>query len=135
MEFVLTSDASAGDPEPGPIRSDPAREYRERLRQRRSTHQVLSGRDARLSYSRLVLFGLFLLLLALAWRGTLSYAWLVGPVALFGWLVQWHDRIIRERDSAARAILFYERGIARIDDRWPGTGESGERFIDDHHLY
>ena len=49
--------------------------------------------------------------------------------------MQRHDRIIRERDFATRAILFYERGIARIDDRWAGTGESGERFIDDQHLY
>ena len=29
-----------------------------------------------------------------------------------------------QRDEAARAIAFYERGLARIEDRWPGTGAS-----------
>ena len=43
--------------------------------------------------------------------------------------------MIRQRDAAARAIAFYERGLARIEDRWPGTGEPGDRFRDDHHLY
>jgi hypothetical protein len=65
----------------------------------------------------------------------LSFRWLVVPVAVFGWQAQRHDRVIRERDFATRAILFYERGLARIDDRWAGTGESGDRFIDDHHPY
>jgi hypothetical protein len=34
-----------------------------------------------------------------------------------------------------RAVAFYERGLARIEDRWAGTGETGERFSDPHHVY
>ena len=32
-------------------------------------------------------------------------------------------------------MAFYERGMARIEDRWPGTGEPGDRFRDDRHQY
>ncbi len=46
-----------------------------------------------------------------------------------------HDRTLRARDAAARAVTFYERGLARIGDRWIGTGETGERFTDEKHLY
>ena len=115
--------------------ADPALEYRDRLRQRRAAHESLSAQDARLSYFRLAGFGALLVLAILGWRGTLSYWWLAAPAVVFGWLVQRHDTIIRERDLAARAILFYERGVARIEDRWMGTGEAGERFVDDQHLY
>ena len=41
----------------------------------------------------------------------------------------------RARCRRAAAIEFYERGLARIEDRWAGTGEPGERFRDDRHLY
>ena len=37
--------------------------------------------------------------------------------------------------ASRRAIAFYDRGLARIEDRWIGTGEPGDRFADDHHLY
>jgi hypothetical protein len=114
---------------------DPAPEYRERLRLRREAHAALLILDARHSYLRLAVFGVFLLVLVLGWRGTLSYWWLVPPVVAFGWLLQRHDAVIRRRDFAARAIVFYERGVARLEDRWPGTGEAGERFIDNRHIY
>ena len=114
---------------------DPAPEYRERLRLRREAHEALLVRDARHSYLRLAVFAVLLLVLALGWRGTLSFWWLVPPVVAFGWLVQRHDTIIRQRELAARAIVFYERGLSRLEDRWPGTGEAGERFVDTHHLY
>jgi hypothetical protein len=32
-------------------------------------------------------------------------------------------------------MRFYEAGIARVEHRWKGTGEAGERFIDPHHPY
>jgi hypothetical protein len=118
-----------------PVPSVPEGEYPTRLRQRVDTHQALSERDARVSYARLAVFAAFLLLVVLAWRATVPWWSLLVPAVAFGWLVRVHDRVIRERDFAARAIAFYERGLARIEDRWTGTGESGERFLDEHHLY
>jgi hypothetical protein len=113
----------------------PADEYNLRLDARRTLHAELSRRDRRHSDARLVTFALFVLLAALGWAGLASYWLLIIPIVAFGVLIQRHDRVIRARDAAARAIAFYERGLARIDDRWPGTGEPGERFADDHHPY
>jgi hypothetical protein len=71
----------------------------------------------------------------LAWRGAVHPGWLAPVAAAFVALVHRHDRVIRARDAAARAMSFYERGLARIEDRWIGTGEAGDRFRDDEHLY
>jgi hypothetical protein len=113
----------------------PADEYKLRLTLRRTLHDELSRRDRRYSNARLVTFGLFLLLVGLGWAGLASYWLLVAPVLAFGVLVQRHDTVIRAREAAARAIAFYERGLARVNDTWVGTGEPGERFLDDRHPY
>jgi MutS domain V len=113
----------------------PADEYRLRLDARRTLHAELSRRDRRHSDARLATFGVFVLLLALGWAGVATYWLLVVPVVAFGVLVQRHERVLRALNAAARAITFYERGLARIEDRWPGSGEPGERFADDRHPY
>ena len=77
---------------------------------------------------------LLVLVVVLAWLEVVSAFWLIAPVVALGVLIQRHDRVIRARDATARAIAFYERGLARIEDRWVGGG-SGDRFVDDQHLY
>ena len=62
----------------------------------------------------------------------LGFCSYLGPRLSYSWR---HDRTIRARDAAARAIAYYERGLARIEDRWIGTGEPGTRFLDEHHAY
>jgi len=115
--------------------ADPAGVYRTRLAERRRRHDRLSAIDRQFSFARLAVFALGLLLGVLAWRELLS-AWLILiPIAAFIVLVRRHESVIRQRDESARAIAFYERGLARIEDRWVGTGEPGERFRDDNHLY
>jgi hypothetical protein len=113
----------------------PLDEYRARLGARRSTHANLTATDARFSQARLAVFGLLVLLAALAWAAVLPALWLILPVIVLAVLIQRHDRVIRSRDATARAIAFYERGLARIEDRWMGGGTPGDRFLDDRHLY
>ena len=50
-------------------------------------------------------------------------------------IASYHSRILRARELAERAVAFYEKGLARIEDRWAGSGETGERFDDPHHVY
>lgn len=57
------------------------------------------------------------------------------PVAIYIALAIWHEVTIRGRTLAERAAEFYERGIARIEDRWSGSGSAGERFRDAAHIY
>ena len=113
----------------------PSAEYRARLVARRETHSRLTRIDARFSHARLAVFGAGLLFALAASRGWISHWWLALPVVTFGVLVAKHDRVARAREAAARAIAFYERGLARIEDRWAGTGDTGERFRDTGHLY
>ena len=95
----------------------------------------LARTDANIAYLRLAIFAAAALLLVLAARGTLSAWWVLVPLAGFVPLLKRHDRIIRARQAAARLAAFYERGIARLEDRWAGTGDTGDRFADDGHLY
>jgi hypothetical protein len=114
----------------------PVQEYKQRLEERRASHARLVTLDERLSYLRLAIFAVGAVMLWLVfWRDAVPAPWLALPAVAFGWLMTRHDRVIRDRDAAARAIAFYERGLARIEDRWIGGGEPGERFRDDEHLY
>jgi hypothetical protein len=114
---------------------DAGLEYRERLAARTATREALNKSDERFAYLRIATFAAGILLAILAWRGVVSAWWLVLPAAAFPWLAQRHDRALRARAAAIRGIAFYERGLARLDDRWVGHGEPGERFRDDRHVY
>ncbi len=61
--------------------------------------------------------------------------WLLVPLLAFVVILFVHARVLNARDRALRAAAFYERGLARIEDRWQGRGERGERFRDPQHLY
>ena len=118
-----------------PVPTLPGDEYRARLDRRRAALHSLNRLDARYSVARLIVFVTAVVLALLWWRGAVAPWLLTLPAVIFGVLIQRHDRIIRDRGAAARAIAFYERGLARIEDRWSGTGEPGDRFRDDRHLY
>ena len=114
----------------------PAEEYGERRRIRESRVAGLEDIHIRLGNVRLGLAALTVLLAWLSLRSHLLSAWwLIAPVAAFAGIAFWHSRVLRSRELAQRAVAFYERGLARIEDRWAGTGESGERFSDPHHVY
>jgi hypothetical protein len=115
---------------------NPASEYATRLSERRASHSHLLALDERFSYARLALFAVAAIATWLAFgRDAISGWWVAAPVLAFAWLMKEHDRVITRRDAAARAVAFYERGLARIADRWMGSGEPGDRFRDDDHPY
>ncbi len=120
---------------PNRVPSAPAAEYQARLDRWRAAHNALDRSDLRFSHLRLAIAAAAVVLGILAWRDLLSAWTLVIPSVAFLALVIGHDRVIRARDRALSLTGFYERGIARLEDRWTGTGEPGERFRDDHHPY
>ena len=98
---------------------------------------TLEGRRQRwLSHARLATF---VVTLVITWfalgTGSLSAYWILPGAAVFVTLVVAHDRVIRARDHALRAAALYDRGLARLEDRWAGGGNPGEEFRDPHHLY
>ena len=65
----------------------------------------------------------------------ISPFWLSVPVALFVALVAMHSKVVQRRENAQRALRFYEQGLARLENRWMGTGEQGARFQSEAHVY
>jgi hypothetical protein len=115
--------------------ADPSSEYQTRLARWAERLAALSALDARLAAARLVVFGSALLLAYAVWQLAWSAWLLLLPVVAFIALAVRHDRVIRARDRSGSLVTFYERGLARIEDRWTGTGNLGDRYRDDHHPY
>jgi hypothetical protein len=131
-------DACGRRPDAGPGHNGgvpAADEYRTRLARLHAVSERLARSDTRFSQARLAVFAVSVVLAVAMWRGGLPPWWLLLPAGVFVILVHRHDRVVRARADAARCVAFYERGMARLEDRWPGTGEPGDRFSDDHHLY
>lgn len=60
---------------------------------------------------------------------------LLITIAVLAILAIVHARVLAQVQTLTGIIAFYERGLARLEDRWAGTGETGERFTDDLHPY
>ncbi len=115
---------------------DPLATYRRLLAQRRRATAAWRKQADRLSHARLVTFAAGAAVAgAAALGGWLSAWWLAAPAGAFAVLVVRHDRVLLAEARAARAVAWYEHGIARIEDRWSGLGPSGDRFADAEHLY
>src|SRR5258708_15937810 len=106
---------------PAPISPlvDPHREYTKRLAARRAEAARLAQQEERISMARLATFltavgGWWLLVRSALIAG----AWLLVPVFVFVGLIVMHERARQASRLAARSILFYEHGLARIEDRW-----------------
>lgn len=115
---------------------DPLSEYRHRLGARREVAERYKHLHIRLGNIRLLVA---LLTVAAGWlvfAGHMLPAWsLLFPIAGFLALVVIHDRIQRARRRAHRAARFFERGLERLEGRWTGKGDCGERFLDEKHPY
>lgn len=111
-------------------------EYAQRLKRREATVTHYELMHLRLGYIRLAIA---VIAAVTAWEAWKRYAfspwWIWLPVAAFLAVVTYHSHIVRTRDLAQHAVAFYKRGLARIEDRWAGTGATGERFNDPHHVY
>src|SRR5690242_7327632 len=67
--------------------------------------------------------------------GSVSILWVLVPGGALVISETIHARALRALRQCRRAIAFYERGLARLENRWMGTGESGEHFLDPSHPY
>ena len=114
----------------------PAAEYSQRQQARERRVAQLNQRHIRLGYLRLLTIGFGLILLWWFFTGSgVSVLWLPLPVLLFLSLIIYHASLLRQRAQADRAAEVYRRGLARVEDRWIGTGPQGERFAATPHLY
>jgi len=116
--------------------SSPHATYSAALAERETASRILQARDRLLSSLRLALAAGAIVMAWLALVPELfSARWIFVPIILFVAVAVLHERTVRARARADRAARFYSRGMERIEDRWAGRGETGTRFIDDHHPY
>lgn len=96
----------------------------------------LEARQERVGAMRLLLAATVLVLPWSSWgERWLSALWMLAPVAGFVCAASYHAVLRRRHSRAVRAVEFYRHGLARLEDRWAGVGNRGERFGDVHHVY
>lgn len=118
-----------------PANARPHDDYSLRLKARQILRDQFAMRERWLGNGRVLVFcaGVGLAYLAFGPPHWLSPWWLLVPLVVFSGLLVWHERVTRAWLRAGRSVAFYERGLARLDDRWRGNGQQGLRFVDENH--
>ena len=115
---------------------DPRAEYSKRLETQLKTVEAKELNHRRFGNFKLAMIAVGFLVAWLSLHsGLFSAYWIAGPVALYIVLTIRHGFTLRDQKRAESAAAFYQRGIARIEDRWTGNGTSGDRFRDHKHVY
>jgi hypothetical protein len=115
---------------------EPEAEYRTRLNAILREEAALIQGDRRYVVLKI---GIFI-------AGAVIAAWLVKytpgrlpllaiVLALFALSFVLHERVLRRLRVARQRRSFYERGLARLEGRWPGTGRQGDQFLEHSHPY
>jgi MutS domain V len=111
-------------------------EYSDRLAARQKTVAAKDGLHKRIGNAKLATVVLAIALVWLALKDEMiSTYWLALPLATYLALSLAHEFALRSLAHARSAVAFYQRGTARLEDRWSGTGSSGERFRNPTHVY
>jgi hypothetical protein len=114
----------------------PRAEYARRLAVLERRRAALERRHRSWGYCKLGLALLALLVVGAAfWSKAVSMLWVAVPLGALVVAAILHERVIKALEICSRAVAFYERGLARLENRWMGTGEPGERFLDAKHAY
>ncbi|HMC60981.1 MAG TPA: hypothetical protein VKJ01_17460, partial [Candidatus Solibacter sp.] len=116
--------------------SDPRPVYSQLLDQRRAEIALRERRHQWLAYARLaaVAAALTVVWFALAWKA-FSILWVLAPGAVFVALIVIHERLLKAMERRRRAQRYFEKGMARLDGKWIGTGEPGDRYLVPEHPY
>jgi hypothetical protein len=116
--------------------STPAVEYTQRQASRQAEVRERWRQERWAGYVRLATFlTVAAAVYAILTTGPYAVTYLVLAVAAFAGAVVWHRRVVQALQRAGRAAGYYGRALARLDDRWPGTGPSGERYSRPEHPY
>jgi MutS domain V len=115
---------------------DPHAEYNRRIE---NFQQILSRKESQhrqIGNAKLIIIlgGLVVAWLSLG-KDLFSAYWLFVVAAIYVVLAIVHESVLRSRTNSETAVAYYRRGVARMEDRWAGTGETGDRFRDPKHNY
>lgn len=109
--------------------------YTQRLDERQRQLNALERSGRRMGVGKLLLAAATLVLL-LVFLSIRRADWLLAlPVLLFVALAVLHERVLRAQRLLRMAVRFYEQGVARLEDRWAGSGQTGEEYLQSTHAY
>jgi len=115
---------------------DPRSTYSRLLAERQAEIAARERRHRALGYWRLAAVACGAAIVGMAlFQGSVSVMWAAIPLVVFVTLAVRHERVLRVLERRRRAARFFERGLARLDGRWAGTGETGDRYLDPAHPY
>jgi hypothetical protein len=127
---------SAADGGAGAFKVDsPHAIYSQQIRQRLEERATQRRRDRILGYSKLALVVLGIFFAARSVHELGEFGPLLATIAAFVLLAILHELVLRRIRRIDLVVAFYERGLARLEDRWPGTGQDGAQFIRPSHPY
>ena len=117
--------------------------YQGRMSAREAEAAACQRQHVVLGYARLALV---LVGVAIAWysfyQHHISRWWLLAIFAVFVVAARRHSAVLQRKAEAQRAIAFFDRGIARIDDRWTELptrpvkiNSAGSLFAEDLDLF
>ena len=115
--------------------SSPAQIYSGRLKELNQLRAAERKRERLLGYGKVAIILPTFIAAVLCIHRPMVLECLLAPAGLFVLLAVLHDKAIRSLSFRERTIRFYERGMSRLEDRWAGTGETGDRFLDPQHPY
>jgi hypothetical protein len=114
---------------------DPRQVYSQLLQDRRDEIARREGRHRMLGYGKVAAAACGLGMLWIALLHVISIFWALLPAALLAALAVFHEHLLRLLERRRRAERYFERALARLDGKWAGTGEGGDRYLDLAHPY
>src|ERR1700693_1979357 len=129
MHSIMAIDSST-------THQDPETEYQQRLNALRQAESRFRQTSGRLGVATLLFLAISVA--SAAWLLTSRISaiyWVLLPLGILIFFAIFHERVIRTIRTCSRRIAFYERGLARLANKWMGSGETGDRFSDSSHAY
>jgi hypothetical protein len=118
-----------------PNRQNPHEIYSNRLQELHRARTREQHREKLFGFAKLTLAAITLIFVLWLLRHPAVVEILFAPVAVFVLLAVQHEKLLHSIRLHTRSIEFYNRGLARLENRWAGRGETGERFLDPQHPY
>jgi hypothetical protein len=118
------------------VATDPTEEYAARLAKARKQAAIHDRQHVRIGNIRLIGFilGVFM-----AWASFFQHrippALIIAPLLVFLLLAFIDDSALRRKRAAERRAQYYERGQARLENRWQGLGPPSDHLLDKTHPY
>ncbi len=105
-------------------------EYDRRLDQLKQIQRRLKQRDPLFISAKLIV-GLITIILGiwLAKYHAAQIAFLLLPVATLILLFLLHERVLAALRKNSSLVANYDQGLARLEDRWSGSGPTGEQYL------